>query len=57
MRKPEKLGTEFKNLVDSYSGQMMWLEVMEGKERMSNKDLTKEFGVKAAWVVRGVKYI
>ena len=57
MRKPEPLGTEFKNLVDGYSGQMMWLEVMEGKERMRNKEFTKEFGVTAACVMRGVKQI
>ena len=56
MRKPEQLGTEFKNLVDAYSGQMLWLEVMEGKERMHKKEHTKEVGVTAACVMRGVKH-
>ena len=55
MRKPEPLGTEFKNLVDAYTGQMLWLEVMEGKERMHKKEHTKEVGVTAACVMRGVK--
>ena len=36
-RKPEPLGTEFKNLVDGISGHMLWLELQEGKERMKNK--------------------
>ena len=56
MRKPEPLGTEFKNLVDAYSGLMLWLEVMEGKERMHKKEHTKEVGVTAACVMRGVKH-
>ena len=36
-RKPEPLGTEFKNLVDGLSGGMMWLEVQEGKDRKKNR--------------------
>ena len=36
-RKPEPLGTEFKNLVDGISGNMLWLEIQEGKDRMKNK--------------------
>ena len=51
------MGTEFKNLVDTYSGQMIWLELMEGKEIMRNKEFTKEFGVIIACVMRGVKQI
>ena len=57
MRKPEPLGKEFKNLVDAYSGQIMWLEVMEGKERMCKTEYTSEFGVIVACVMRGVKYV
>ena len=36
-QKPELLGTEFKNLVDAMIGDLCWLEVQEGKERMSKK--------------------
>ena len=57
MRKPELLGTEFKTLVDAYSGQMLWLEVMEGKEWMRGKKCTKEFGVTVSYVMRGVKHL
>ena len=57
MRKQEPLGTEFKTLVDAYSGQMLWLEVMEGKERMRGKKYTKEFGVTASCVMRGVEHL
>ena len=57
MQKPEPLGTEFKNLVDAYSGQMMWLEVMEGKERMRKIEYTSEFGVTVGCVMRGVKHV
>ena len=38
LRKPEPLGTEFKNLVDAFQGQIVWKEVQEGKERMRNKE-------------------
>ena len=57
MRKPEPLGTEFKTLVDTYSGQMLWLEVMEGKERIRENKYTKEFGVKMSCVMRGVEHL
>ena len=49
--------TTFKTLVDAYIGQMLWLEVMEWKERMREKKHTKEFGVKASCVMRGVKHL
>ena len=52
MQKPEPLGTEFKNLVDAYCGQMMELEVMEGKERMRKTEYTSEFGVTVGCVMR-----
>ena len=55
MRKPEPLGTEFKNIVDGMSGIMLWLEVQEGKQRMSKLPHTKELGGTAACVVRGVE--
>ena len=57
MRQPEPLGTEFKNLVDAYNGQMMWLKVMEGKERMRKTEYTSEFGVTVGCVMRGVKHV
>ena len=37
-RKPEPLGTEFKNIVDGISGNMVWLEIQEGKDRMKDKE-------------------
>ena len=53
-RKSEPLGTEFKNLVDGLSGEMMWLEVQEGKDRMKKKPY-QNLGGTAACVMRGVK--
>ena len=53
-RKPEPLGAEFKNLVDGLSGEMMWLEVQEGKDRMKKKPY-QNLGGTAACVMRGVK--
>ena len=38
MRKPEPLGTEYKDIVDGISGNMLWLETQEGKERMKDKE-------------------
>ena len=57
MRKLELLGTEFKNLMDACSEQMMWLEVMEGKERMSKTEYSSESGVTVECVMRGVKHV
>ena len=57
MQRLEPLGTEFKNLVDAYSGQMMWLEMMEGKERMRKTEYTSEFGGTVGCVMRGVKHV
>jgi len=37
-RKPEPLGAEFKIIVDGMTGAMLWLEIQEGKVRMSNKE-------------------
>ena len=53
-RKPEPLGTEFKNLVDGLSGQMIWLEIQEGVDRMSKKEFSNVGGT-VACVIRGVK--
>ena len=53
-RKPEPLGTEFKNIVDGLSGEMLWLEIQEGKYRMKNKPF-QNLGSTAACVLRGVK--
>ena len=51
-RKPEPLGTEFKNLVDGMTGALLWLEIQEGKERMRRKPY-QELGSTAACVLRG----
>ena len=52
-RKPEPLGTEFKNLVDGVTGSMLWLEVQEGKDRMKAKPF-QNMGGTTACVMRGV---
>ena len=57
MRKPELMGFEFKNLVDAYSGQMMWSEAMKGKEGKRKTEYTSEFGVTVGCVMRGVKHV
>ena len=57
MRKPEPLGAELKTLVDAYSGQILWLEVMEGKERIRGKKYTKEFDVTVSCVMGGVEHL
>jgi len=54
-RKPEPLGTEFKNIVDGMTGAMLWLEIQEGKERMRQREYTQDLGGTAACVLRGVK--
>ena len=54
-RKPEPLGSEFKNIVDGLSGEMVWLELQEGKNRMATKEYQQELGATAACVLRGVK--
>ena len=53
-RKPEPLGTEFKCVVDGFSGVMLWMEVQEGKERMRQKEFSS-LGGTAACTLRGVK--
>ena len=53
-RKPEPLGTEFKNIVDGVTGVLLWLEIQEGKQRMSTKSF-QELGSTSACVMRGVK--
>ena len=52
-RKPEPLGTEFKNVVDGIAGNIIWLEIQEGKERMKNKQF-QNLGSTAACTLRGV---
>ena len=54
-RKPEPLGTEFKNIVDGMTGAMLWLEIQEGKERMRQREYTQDLGGTAACVLRDVK--
>ena len=53
-RKPEHLGTEVKNIVDGISGNMIWIEIQEGKERMKIKEF-QEFGSTTACTLRGIK--
>ena len=52
MGKTEPLGIEFKNSLDTYSGQRMWLEVMEGKERIRKTEYTNKCGVTVGCVMR-----
>ena len=52
-RKPEPLGTEFKNIVDGLTGSMLWMEIQEGKLRMANKE-HQDLGSTCACVLRGV---
>ena len=35
--KPEPIGTQFKNLVDGFQGEVVWKEITDDKERMSKK--------------------
>jgi len=37
-RKLEPLGSEFKNIVDGLSGEMVWLKLNEEKNRMAPKE-------------------
>ena len=46
-RKPEPLGSEFKNIVDGLSGEMVWLELQEGKNRMATKEYQQELVLRA----------
>ena len=45
---------EFKNLVDGSSGQIIWLEIQEGVDRMSKKEFSNMGGADAC-VICGVK--
>ena len=53
MRKPEPIGTGFKIIVDGYQGEIVWKEIMEGKERMTKKEYNN-LGGTASCVMRGV---
>ena len=55
-RKPEPLGTEFKNIVDGVTGMWLWLEIQEGKHRRSSKPF-QELDSTSACVMRGVKRV
>ena len=37
-RKPEPLGSEFKNIVNGISNKMLWIELHEGKYKMTTKE-------------------
>ena len=54
-RKPEPLGTEFKNIVDGVTGVMTWLEIQEGKDRMNKKEFHRSLGTTSACCMRGLK--
>jgi len=51
-RKPKPLGTEFKCIADSKTGVMIALDICEGKEAMSKKELSKELGNSASTTLR-----
>ena len=51
-RKLEPLGTEFKTLVEGLCGNLLWLEVQEGKHRMNSKKY-QELGGTDACVMGG----
>jgi len=53
-RKPNPIGSEFKNIVDGLSGERVWLELQEGKNRMASKEYQQELGETTACVLRGV---
>ena len=52
LRKPEPLGTEFKNICCGETGIMQCLEICRGKEGMKEKRLQRELGATAACTVR-----
>ena len=51
-RKPKPLGTEFKCIADSKTGVMIALDICEGKEAMSKKELSKELGNSTSTTLR-----
>ena len=54
-RKPENLGTEFKNSVCPVLGVMMFLEIQRGRNGMDRHDFFKELGATASCTVRVAK--
>ena len=53
-RKPEPLGTEFKCIVDGFSGIMLLMEIQEGKKRIKMKEFSN-LGGTAACTTRAVR--
>ena len=53
-RKPKPLGTEFKCFVDAITKIMLYIEVQEGKVRMSSKPHFANLGATASCVMRCV---
>lgn len=51
-RKPVPKGTEMKAMCDGDSGIMLRVEVLEGKERMKQKEFWREYGTSTACVLR-----
>ena len=47
------MGTEFKNVVDGLSGQMIWLEIQEGVDRMAKKEFSNMGGYSCMCNLRG----
>ena len=54
LRKPRWIGTEFKCFVDSVLRVMLYIEIQEGKVRMSKKGHFRQLGATASCVMRAV---
>ena len=52
LRKPEPIGTEFKNICCGKTVIIQCLEIQRGKEGMKEKPLQKDLGTTAACTVR-----
>jgi len=56
LRKPEPLGTEFKNVCCSKTGVLLFLEVQKGKDVMANAEFTNQMSKMSALTTRMMKY-
>ena len=52
IRKPEPLGTEYKNICCPITGVMTFMEIQRGKARMFQMRLQRELGATAACTIR-----
>lgn len=60
--KPEPLGTGFNNIADGVTGNMVWLDIQEGKEHMKNIEFhmlgsTSTFTLRGIKRTRGLKFV